>query len=28
VARTSRDQVTEMGHQPDYAGGALIRTIA
>ena len=28
VARTSRDQVTEMGHQPDYAAGALIRTIA
>ncbi len=28
VARTSRDQVTEMGHQPGYAAGALIRTSA
>lgn len=28
VARTSRDQVTEMGHQPGYAAGALIRTTA
>ncbi|MGZ3273007.1 MAG: hypothetical protein ACXWKY_10605 [Caulobacteraceae bacterium] len=28
VARTSRDKVTEMGRQADYAAGALIRTTA
>jgi hypothetical protein len=28
VARTSREQVSRMGAQPDYAAGALIRTTA
>ena len=28
VARTSRKEVAEMGRQPDYAAGALIRTTA
>jgi hypothetical protein len=28
VARTSRDAVSKMGAQPDYAAGALIRTSA
>jgi hypothetical protein len=28
VARTSREQVTQMGARPDYAAGALIRTTA
>lgn len=28
VARTSREEVTEMGHKPGYAAGTLIRTTA
>lgn len=28
VARTSREDVAQMGAQPDYAAGALIRTTA
>ncbi|MEI9890182.1 MAG: hypothetical protein WDN45_05740 [Caulobacteraceae bacterium] len=28
VARTSRDEVTQMGQQPGYAAGALIRARA
>jgi hypothetical protein len=28
VARTKREEVAQMGSQPDYAAGALIRTTA
>jgi hypothetical protein len=28
VARTSREELVQMGTQPDYAAGALIRTTA